>query len=352
MKKMDKSNIKAIANKALMAANRRYHSWSEQKQEQFRATISEAAQQKIETVLLKNILGIECTAKNASKIWHDLPLEKLDNLNWATLYTAGIGEDYVFLNEHMKKNTSLLDFNTLYDFDYADYLYQEQANKKDFKDYKARDYYAIGFTRWLRLIINERFCYATLYSLAGYLTDAIEEKSHDYIEQLIPHKYVEGTENGKPVKGGYQWDMKIDAGGKEKQLTELNSRYYRYTQQRWIELSKEFEKAEPTIYFEDIKQHGEYNRNFIFNNGETLKKIRWKHFLTDCEPLTADLCSVTERAKQEVTSAKTYLQEAYEDIMKNFDPNVIKLKKKMKIVIAPGALDGRMNDVLDDESDE
>ena len=40
----------------------------------------------------------------------------------------------------MAKNTSLLDFNTLYDFDYADYLFQEQTNKKEFKDYKARDY--------------------------------------------------------------------------------------------------------------------------------------------------------------------------------------------------------------------
>lgn len=349
---MDKSKIKAAARKALIAADHKYYSWPEQQQEQFRATVSEDAQKKIEAVLLKNILGIKCTAENASKIWHDLPLSKLDNINWAKLFTSGIGDDYVLLNESMAKNTSLLDFNTLYDFDYADYLFQEQTNKKEFKDYKARDYYAIGFSRWLRLIINDQFYYATLYSLAGYLTDEIEDKSCDYIEQLIPHEYVEGKENGKRVKGGFRWDMQIDAGGKEKQLDELKSRYYRYTQQRWIELSKEFAKTEPAVYFEDINQHGEHNRNYLFNNGDALKQIRWKHFLADCEPLQSEFISVTERAEQEVARAETYLQEAHEDIIKNFDPKVVKLKKKMQVVVAPEALDGLLYDASDDAPED
>jgi|GEM_PF-1614875 len=34
--------------------------------------------------------------------------------------------------------------------------------------------------------------------------------------------------------------------------------------------------------------------------------------------------------------------------MANFDPNVVKLKKKMKVVVAPGAFDG----LLGEEGDE
>ncbi len=347
---MDKANIKMAARKALIVADHNYYSWSKQQQEQFRATMNGAAQSRIDAVLLKNILGIKCSAKNSREIWSDLPLSKLDNLNWAKLFTLGIGDDYLFINESMAKNTSLLDFNSLYDFDYDDYLFQEKANKKEFKDYKARDYYALRFSRWARLIIKDQFYYATLYSLAGYLTDEMEDKGSDYIQKLIPYDYVEGKDNGKRVKGGFCWDMKADANGLEKQLAELKSRWYQHTQHRWLELSKEFSQSSPTVFTVNVNQHGEHHRNFIFNNKDALKQVRWKHFLSDCEPLTKDFTNVTKRAQQEVARAKTYLQEEYRDIMDNFDPKMVKLKKKMKVVVAPGAFDGLKGDDSGDES--
>jgi len=347
MKNMDKSKIKTAVRKALIAANHNYYSWPAEKQEGFRATMDDAAQSRVEAVLLKDLQGIECTAENASGIWRDLSLSKLNNLNWAKLLTTGIGDDHIFLNESMAENKSLLDFNSLYDYDYEDYLFQEQVNKKESRDYKTRDYYAFRFSRWARLIIDDQFYYATLCSSACYLTDAIEEKSHDCIQRLIPHEYVEGKENGKRVKGGFRWDMQADAGGLEKQLDELKSRLYRYTQQRWLELSKEFTQDSPAVFTEDVNHDGELNRNFIFNNEEALKQIRWKHFLSDCEPLIADFTNVTERVEQEVAKAENYLQKAHEDIMKNFDPKVVKLKKMMKVVVAPGAFDRLLGDDAD-----
>ncbi len=349
LERMDTSKIKTAARKALITADHNYYSWPKRQQEQFRATMDDAAQSRVEAVLLKDLQGVQCTAENAGEIWGDLPLSKLDNLNWAKLLTSGIGDDYIFLNESMAENKSLLDFNSLYDYDYADYLFQEETNKKEFKNYKARDYYALRFSCWARLIINDQFYYATLYSLAGYLTDEIEDKSHDCIQKLIPHEYVEGKDNGKRVKGGFRWDMQADASGKEKQLDELKSRWYRYTQQRWLELSKEFIQDSPAVFTEDINQKGELNRNFIFNNEDALKQIRWKHFLSDCEPLIAGFTNIAKRAKQEAARAEIYLQEQHEDIMKNFDPKVVKLKKKIQVVVAPGAFDGLVGEDSWDE---
>jgi len=344
MIKMNNNKIKAVARKALIAADTSYYSWSPEQQEKFRAKKNETAQNKIESIILNSLLNLKSTPENASEIWSDLPLSKLDALNWAKLLTTGIGDDYLLLNESMAENVSLLNFNSLYDYDYDDYLFQEQANKKEFKNYTARDYYAFRFSRWARLIINDQFHYANLYSLAGYLTDEIEDKSHNFIEKLIPHEYVEGKENGKQVKGGFRWDIQIKAGGKEKQLDELKNRWYKYTQQRWLELSKEFTQESPAAYIAEVKSKGELNRNYIFNNEETLKQIRWKHFLADCVPLTAEFIQVTERAEQEVARVEVYLNEQHEDIMKNFDPKVVKLKKKMQVVVAPGALDGLVED--------
>lgn len=38
--------------------------------------------------------------------------------------------------------------------------------------------------------------------------------------------------------------------------------------------------------------------------------------------------------------AEQWLHERHNDILKNFDPTVTKLRKKWKVVVAPGALDG------------
>lgn len=341
---MNNNKIKAAARQALMASDKNYYSWTPEQQETFRATMNETTHNKIESILLNSLLDFKSTPENADEIWRELPLSKLDNLNWAKLLVTGIGDDTILLNESMAENVSLLDFNSLYDYDYDDYLFQEQANKKEFKNYTARDYYALRFSRWARLIINDQFYYANLYSLAGYLIDEVEVKSRDFIEKLIPHEYIEGKENGKQVKDGFCWDIQVDAAGKEKQLDELKSRWYKHTQQRWLELSREFTHEPPAVFVEEINQKGELNRNYIFNNEEALKQIRWKHFLADCEPLLAELSNVTKRAEKEVARTKDYLKKEHEDIMKNFDPKVVKLKKKMKVVFAPGVLDDLARD--------
>jgi hypothetical protein len=337
---MNAQKIKNAANKALIAADPHYHSWSAQQQERFRATMDEPAQNRVEAVLLKEILDIRCTAENAGEIWRDLPISQLNNLNWAKLLTTGIGDDRVYLNESMAENTSLLDFETLYDYDYDNHLFQEEANKKQIKEYESRDYYALRFSRWARLIINDRFYYATLYSMAGYLTEQLEDKGSDIIQTLIPHEYGEGKNHGKPEQGGSLWDIQIEADGLEKHLDELNSRWHQYTQQRWLELSQQFVQAAPAVYTEDKNESDELHRNFIFSNKSALKQIRWWHFLADCEAIKADCTKVVELEKQELEKVENWLRATHQDIMQNFDSNVVKLKRKRKIVIAPGALDG------------
>lgn len=337
---MNISKIKAVADKALIAANSDYHAWSSAQQERFRASMDDAAQHRVEAVILNSLLGIQCTAENARELWRDVALSKLTHLNWAKLLTTGIGDDMIMLNESMAENTSLLDFETLYDYDYDDYLFQEQANKEQFKNYQERDYYALRFSRWARLIINDQFHYATLYSLAGYLTDKLEDQGGDLIQQLIPHQYIESKDHGKAEKGGFLWDYKIDANGQEQQLDELKTRWYDYSQQRWLALSKGFISSAAAVYPEDKHEGKELHRNFIFNNENALKQIRWRHFLADCEVIQADYADVAQMEKQELAQAEIWLQATHHDIMQNFDPKVVKFKKKRKIVIAPGAFDG------------
>ncbi len=337
---MESKAIQSAARKALIAANPSYYSWPITRQEHFRATMDQTAQNHVNRVLLKELMGIACTAKDADDRWKTLPIAELNPLNWAKLLTQGIGQDMIYLNESMAENTSLLDFDTLYDYDYKDYLFQEKANSEQFSGYQKRDYFAFRFQLWVRLIIKDQFYYANFYSLAGYLTCELEDKGSDLIEALIPHDYVEGKDHGKSVKDGFLWNREIQANGLEKQLEELQHRWYLYIQQRWDILSQEFSRDDPAVFCVDDNQLDERRRNFIFNNEAALKKICWRYFLKDFKELHDKFSKVTVLETKEVQAAKLWLQEAHKDIMENFDPDVLKLRKKYKVVIAPGALDG------------
>lgn len=336
---IDKKQITAAARKALMAADAHYYAWPTQQQERFRTTMGENSRNKVRRVLLGSLLGIQCSDEEVDKVWDDIPLPKLNALNWASLLTSGIGEDYLYLNESMAEGKSLLDFATLYDYDYDDYLFQEQAKQRDIQNYQGAVYYAYKHPSWVRLLIDGQFYYATFLSLATQLTDDIETAGNNIIEQLIPHEYVDGKDNGKPEKGGFLWDMQLDAGGQEGQLDELKSRWYSYLQELWLKLSKISYEHPPAVYTQDKEwDHGPH-LFFIFNNEAALKKIRWRHFLSDCKPLMDNFSVVAEQLDLEINSAKAFLTENHQDILANFDPNIVKLRKKRKIIMTTGALD-------------
>jgi len=336
---INKNRIDIAARKALMAADAYYHAWPAEQQERFRATMNEASRTKVRRVLLDSLLGIQCDDKTADEVWDDVPLEKLNVLNWASLFTSGIGEDNLYLNESMGNEKSLLNFTTLYDYDYDDHLFQEEARYRDIPNYAGADYFAYRHPSWVRLLINSQFYYATFLSLATHLTDEIEEAGNDIVEQLIPHKYVAGENNGKPEKEGFLWDMQLDADGQENQLDELKSRWYCYLQERWLILSKINAENLPAVYTQDKNWDDDPQRFFIFNNEVALKKIRWRYFLSDCEPLMDGYSIVTDLVKQEVKSARDFLTENHQEILTNFDPKVVKLRKKRKIIMSAGVLD-------------
>jgi hypothetical protein len=189
---VDKAEIALAARKALMIADSHYFAWPAKQQEHFRATMSEKAQQKVQRVLIDDLLGIKCSLQELDNTLDEIPFSKLNIINWAKLLTQGIGEDYIDLNEYMAEGKSLLDFSTLHDYDYDDYLFQEEAKKQDIPDYRGVDYFAYQHPSWVRLLIQEQFYYASFMSLATYCLDEIVSAGDDHIDQLIPHDYVDG----------------------------------------------------------------------------------------------------------------------------------------------------------------
>jgi hypothetical protein len=328
------TEIQATARRALISANPSYYSWTADQQEHYRATKEVQAIQRIKIVIINSLLNIHCDLTNSEDVWNELSETNLDIINWALLLTDGIGEDYIFVNESFAIGKSILDFKTLYDYDFSDYLFQEESRKERFSNYKPSDYYPFNWEPWVRLLIDKVFIYANLSSTGRYITDELEDFGFDYIHQLIPYELVEGKEHGKPLNGdSLQWDMQINASGLEKQLEELESRWYTYLEKRFIAISKEQVAKRPTVHIIDNNEKHVCNRTYIFNNEDALKSVRWKHFVADSKPLMKNDKSLDVQLINEKQQGQLFLDNSYKDIIDNFDPNVVKLKKKMKVVM-------------------
>jgi hypothetical protein len=163
----------------------------------------------------------------------------------------------------------------------------------------------------------------------------------EQIETLIPHKYVEGKSHGKREQGGMLWDYRVDAGGMEAQLDELRHRYYQYLRDCHARLLDRFdEDAMQRVYIRRKQQGVEPHMEFVFSDKSALDAVRCRHFLRDCRHIAGDVTELAVVIEQERKVAVEYLQAQHSDIQQNFDPSVVPLRKKRKIVLADSAFDG------------
>ena len=320
-----------------------YFSWNQDRQEQYRVNMPEQDYLKVEQFLLKALFDITVTDKDQmDEAKDDLTNAQSTKLNATLLPLQGIGENYFWLNEFFPESKTLLSFETLYDYDFQDHQFQQETKEKDFKDYQKKSYRGSLYLTWARLMIKKQFYYATLTMASGYIYSKLDEYGQDYIKELIPHEYVQGKNHGVPDKEGFLWDYKPDAGGFERQLKELKYRFWDYTKNAWERLEKEFDKEslqQVLIFNESNPSESQFIMfddpclHFVFTDKEGLKKIHFKTFMRDCWDVEQkDHSGFIKNIDDEKQKLRRFLDTQYHDIMVNFDPNILKFRKKYTIV--------------------
>ena len=78
--------------------------------------------------------------------------------------------------------------------------------------------------------------------------------------------------------------------------------------------------------------------NFVFSDKTALQAVRFRHFMRDCQAIAADTRELNILAKRERQAMLSYLEQSYQDILENFDPTLVKFRKKRKILLADSAL--------------
>ncbi|GMQ88475.1 MAG: hypothetical protein BMS9Abin08_1725 [Gammaproteobacteria bacterium] len=331
----------AALRRAIIRAIPEYYAWPEAEQEQYRLNVSRGKIFRIRQSLLKTLFDIDTNSEEQlDDAMNEFDDEQYLLLNSTLLPFQGIGKNNFFLNEQLTDEVTLLDFSTLGDYARDDHRFQQQARKREDPAYEVQPYRGDLFPSWARLTIDGEFSYATLFSLAARLRDVMDETGTERINELIPHDYIEGKNHGKQERQGTVFDLQVDAAGKEPQLDELQHRYYKYMHARYEHLLDQFDKAsKQRVYIQRIEPHREPHINFVFSDKSAFDAVRFRHFHQDCEHIAEDIIELDTLAKQEQKETVKFLDKNYCDILDNYDPSVIRLRKKRKIILADSVLD-------------
>ena len=323
-----------------MRVNPEYFAWSLEAQERYRVSMPGQDAFRLRQQLLTALFGLHAqTEEDLEKISDQFGDEEHLVFNRALLPAAGVGEDSFFLNEYLDEGKTLLDFDTLYEYDYDDHCFQEQARKEQTPEYVVKPYRGALYYAWARLFIDGAFHYASLCMAAGYVYSRLDEFGQEKVSTLIPHRYVNTKDHGKREGKGTIFSQRLEADGKEAQAEELQRRFWDYLSQRYDALRTEFDgEARKAVYMEDLSRHNDPHMTFIFSDKAALQAVRFRHFMRDCRSLVADRAELDAVISRERQTVNAYLESTCQDIFANFDPKVAPFRKKHKLIIADGAL--------------
>ncbi|MGB9439847.1 MAG: hypothetical protein WCB15_18000 [Desulfobacterales bacterium] len=236
------------------------------------------------------------------------------------------------MSPELKK--AIINFETLYDYDFDDYKFREDSRKREQKDYEKKPYRGSLYLTWARLMIDDSFSYGMLSMVAGYLYCQLDEYGNDYMEKLIPHKFTHGKNHGKAEGPGYLCDLKIDAKGLESKLDELKHRFWKHISEVHERLMDEFDKkSKQRVFILNQSQAGDPSHHFLFTDQEILKRIHFKTFMRCCLAAEqTDHFSISRKLEEEKQLLTKYLDKQYKDIMENFDHKIVRFRKKYKVI--------------------
>lgn len=321
-----------------------YFSWPEAQQERCRLQRSREDDFRIRQAVVLMLFRREVRSEDEL----DALLESFDDaqylrLNSAMLPLQGIGMASFFLNESLPDDKTLLNFETLGDYARDDHQFQEQARQQDDPNRVIRPYRGDLHHCWARLSIDGAFYYADLPSQAGHLVDVLDELGFDRIQSFIPHEYVDGPHHGKREGKGFIYDKRINANGLERHLEELQRRYYAYINKRHEDLLDLFDKTAPKcVYLRYRNREDDPHMDFVFSDKTALDAVQFRYFISDCRLLSGDIRELETQLNHERRVALAFLEELHRDIMDHFDPTVVTLRQKRKIILA----DGKLKDLL------
>lgn len=329
--------------RAVMKVRPDYFTWPLAQQERYGTNLPDEDRAALDAALLHHLLPQHYgTPEQAAQALDDLPPEHQNAWNAARLPLMGVGEDSFFLNEHFAEGQSLLDFPTLYDYDAYDHAFQEEHRQKDHPGYQPRPYRGSLHYSWARFFIEGRFTYATLTMASRYIHARASDAASDRLDALVPHQYVPGPEHGhRDGQGNIRWDMRPSAVGEEGMLDELRHRLRAWEAGQLALLEEAWDSKQLRgVYWLDEdgdEPTDERNLHLVFTDKDVLAAMRFRTFVRDCRAAERPVAELQHAIDAHCAAAIHFIETQHAEVLRTWDPKVTPLRKRHKIMVAPGA---------------
>jgi hypothetical protein len=318
--------------------------WPADQQSRYRVRLPEEERQAICAILLERLRGDDAGSPGEPIDEDTLPLPLQNRLNELLQPLVGIGEDAFSLNEMFDEGVTIFDFPTLGVWDEHEHAVQQRLRAEHDSVYEAQAYRGNLYAHWARVMIDGRIAYLTLSMAAGAICERIQEASADELQRRIPHRYVRGRHDGEVEGNLIRWDSRIEADGQEALLEELQHRVWSYEQERWRALAADWVErgivgayvidGHPPEYDPD-----ERNLAIVFTDPQALGRVRFESFLADTRRIQRPSGELDRAVTNEIDLLNAFIAEQHEDLLRNFNPKIARLRKRTRIMMHPQAFD-------------
>ncbi len=327
--------------RAVIRVRPEYFTWSREQRERYAGVRPKKDFERLDAALCVELFGAkERTGRKSRPEEDHLTIAEQNVFNEAILPLTGIGEDSFYLNDVLPKRKTLSDFANLREFDESDFRFQEAMRRKEDATYAGKPYHGALYLAWARLFVDGVFTYATLSMGAGYLYSHLDEAASELIRTRIPHRYVPGKNHGKVEGDQWQWDERVDAAGQEGVLEELQRQVYAYLNERYHALlSASDARGTCGVYLVNTSVPDENNLHIVFSDTRALAAVRFPSFLRDCRVIERPAEELQRTAGREVGALTRLIQDKHEELLRTFDPKVVRLRKRLRIMVHKNAFD-------------
>lgn len=318
---LDLERFPPALRRALMAVEPAFFGWDASRQDRYRREMPDAHHEKLVRRLESEVGSSHVSGRHRFGL--------ANAVNALKLPLFGIGGDCFWLNEHG---------NGWYDMDTVADLSHDHYRADPERDENMLPFMGQLFPAWCRYLRRGRLVYATLTAFHHYVADEIARLHDDLVDQLIPNRFVEGKDHGKKTEGGYLWDMRRDANGLEAPLDELVCRSWKIQRELYLRALGDCHARNSGQVFRVVRSDGiDPMTSWVFDGIEAMRRVRLTHFLVDVHARRGSMRILAERVAPYCDEAGRRLRREHEDIMGSWDPGLVRLKPRRRVVLSDQA---------------
>lgn len=241
--------------------------------------------------------------------------DELLRINTLMQQIRGVGEDFFSWNEFLGEGETALSFTTIGDYDRNDHECQERFRVEEDDNYTPAPYMGSLYGGWARYLENGQLRYAILSDLGGFIGGELESFELDLLQELVPHRYVQGPEHGSTTEEGLiRWNMELDASGDEDIYKALGKAGREYIEERIGALRMQATKDEDSTvwHFPETDWEGGIDADgvyLVFASPRAMDAVRPRHLLADCAKHAGDLSTLREKVAAERAAFEAMLRD-------------------------------------------